>query len=155
MERDRAIAGKDEESMKAKEAAKNVLVLIVIGSLVSAQQASAESVFTPKGFDSIKVRAAGLLMPASASAPASGPSELSLRSFAADTVETFDVEIEEEKGPGIGKQLAVFAIITAIVGYAVIVLMASDDEPAEPSKPPGKEPPPFPSVVGISAAITR
>ena len=141
--------------MKAKATAKSVLVLIVIGTLVSAQQASAESVFTPKGFDSIKVRAAGLLMPASASAPVSGPSALSLRSFAADTVETFDVEIEEEKGPGIGRQLAVFAIITAIVGYAVIELMASDDEPAEPSKPPGKEPPPLPAGAGVSAVITR
>jgi hypothetical protein len=155
MERDRAIAGKDEESMKTKAAAKNVLVLIVIGSLVSAQQASAESVFTPKGFDSIKVSPVGRSMPAGgpASAPVSGA--MSLRSFAADTVETFDVEIEEEKGPGIGRQLAVFAIITAIVGYAVITLMASDDEPAEPSKPPGKEPPPFPTGAGVSAAITR
>jgi len=90
---------------------------------------------------------------APASAPVSGA--MSLRSFAADTVETFDVEIEEEKGPGIGKQLAVFAIITAIVGYAVITLLASDDEPAEPSKPPGKDPPPFPTGAGVSAAITR
>ena len=155
MERDRAIVGKDEESMKTKAAAKSVLILIVIGSLVSAQQASSESVFTPKGFDSIKVSPVSRSMPAvgPASAPVSGA--LSLRSFAADTVETFDVEIEEEKGPGIGKQLAVFAIITAIVGYAVIELMASDDEPAEPSKPPGKEPPPLPAGAGVSAVITR
>ncbi len=131
--------------------------MIVSGALVSAQQASAESVFTPKGFDSIEACATSRSMPASFAAPSlgSGPSALGLRSFAADTVETFDVEIEEEKGPGIGRQLAVFAIITAIVGYAVIELMASDDEPAEPSKPGGKDPNPFSSVPGMSAAITR
>jgi hypothetical protein len=141
--------------MKVKAIAKSVLVLIVIGTLVSAQQASAESVFTPKGFDSIKTCAAVPLTPANSPAPAPGPGALSFRAFASDTVETFDVEIEEEKGPGIGKQLAVFAIITAIVAYAVIVLMQSDDEPAEPSKPPGKEIPTSSSVAGVSAAITR
>jgi hypothetical protein len=141
--------------MKVKAIAKSVLILLVIGTLVSAQQASAESVFTPKGFDSIKTCEAVPLMPASAPAPASDPGEQSFRAFGSDTVETFDVEIEEEKGPGIGKQLAVFAIITAIVGYAVIELMNSDDEPAKPSKPPGKEIPTSSSVMGISAAITR
>lgn len=132
--------------------------MIVSGALVSAQQASAESVFTPKGFDAIEACATGRSLPAdfAAPAPGSGPGALgSLRSFAADTVETFDVEIEEEKGPGIGRQLAVFAIITAIVGYAVIELMASDDEPAEPSSPGGKDPNPFSSVPGISIGITR
>jgi hypothetical protein len=141
--------------MKAKAIARSVLILIVIGTLVSAEQASAESVFTPTGFSSIKACAAGAHMPASASAPASGPCALSFRSLAGDTVETFDVEIEEEKGPGIGKQLAVFAIITALVGYAVIELMKTDDEPAKTSKPAGKEPPFAPSAVGISVPITR
>ena len=129
--------------------------MIVIGTLVSAQQASAESVFTPKGFDSIEACAAARTMPASVSAPAPGPGAMSLHSFAADTVETFDVEIEEEKGPGIGRQLIVFGILTAIVGYAVIELMASDDEPAKTTKLPGKDPNPFSLVAGISAAITR
>jgi hypothetical protein len=141
--------------MRVKSIAKSVLILLVIGTLVSAQQASADSVFTPKGFDSIEARAAGPLVPAGAPAPLSAPGALSLRSFAADTVETFDVEIEEEKGSGIGKQLAVFAIITAIVGYAVIVLMQSDDEPVEPSKPGGKEIPTSSLVAPASAAFTR
>ena len=141
--------------MKVRAIGKSILVMIVIGTLVSAQQASAESVFTSKGFDSMEVCAVSRIMPASASGSAPGPCALSLRSFAADTVETFDVQIEEEKGPGIGRQLVVFAIITAIVGYAVIELMASDDEPADSSIPVGKEIPSFPSVVGISAAITR
>ncbi len=129
--------------------------MIVIGALVSAQQISAESVFTPKGFDSVEACAANRPMPSGGSARAPVPGALGLRSFEPDTIETFEVEIEEDKGPGIGRQLAVFGIITAIVGYAVIELMASDDEPAEPSKPAGKDPNPFSSVPGISAAITR
>lgn len=129
--------------------------MIVIGTLVSAQQASAESVFTPKGFDSIEACAVSRTMPASVTAPAPGPGAMSLQSFAADTVETFDVEIEEEKGPGIGRQLIVFGIITAIVGYAVIKLMASDDEPAKTTKLPGKEIPTSACAWSVSAAITR
>jgi hypothetical protein len=155
VERDRAIAGKGEGSMKTKATAKSVLIMFVIGTLVSAQQASAESVFTPKGFDSIEAYAVSRPMPPSLPAPASGPGALGMRSFSADTVETFDVQIEEDKGPGMGKQLAVFAIITAIVGYAVIELMATDDEPATPKKPPGKEVPTFVAAWGISAGITR
>lgn len=141
--------------MNAKATAKGVLVMIIIGTLVSAQQASAESVFTRKGIEAIEVCAASGDMPAAAAALASGPSALSFRAFSSDTVETFDVEIEEEKGPGIGRQLVVFAIITAIVGYAVIALMQSDDEPEEPSKPPGKEIPTFSVAAGVSASITR
>jgi len=141
--------------MKVKAMAKSVLVLTVIGTLVSAQQAWAESVFTPRGFDSIRVRASDPLMPASASGPASGPGASGFRSIAADTVETFDVQIEEEKGPGIAKQLAVFAVITAIVGYSIVVLMKSDDEPEATSTLPGKDPYPFPTAAWVSAAITR
>jgi hypothetical protein len=141
--------------MKVKGIAKGILILTVIGTFVSAQQAWAESVFTPKGFDSIKVPASVPLVPGSASAPASGPGAMSFRSIAADTVETFDVQIEEEKGPGIGKQLAVFTIITAIVAYSVIVLLQSDDEPEKTSKLPGKDPNPFPTTASVSAAITR
>ena len=140
--------------MKIQATAKGVLVMIVIGTLVSAQQASAESVFTPKGLDSVEACAISRPMPADLPAPAPGSGALSLRSFAADTVETFNVEIEEEKGPGIGRQLAVFAIITAIVGYAVIELMQSDDEPAKTSTSSDKPIPPF-SRVGLSASITR
>ena len=141
--------------MKARTFAKSVLVLFVIGTLVSAQQASAESVFTPKGIDAVRSRTVGGGMPVSASGPAPSAGGIGFRSFPADTVETFDVEIEEETGPGIGKQLAVFAIITAVVGYAVISLMASDDEPATTSKPAGKEPPSFPTAARISVAIIR
>jgi hypothetical protein len=149
------IDGQREGNMRVRAVARSVLVMMVIGTLVSAQQASAESVFTPKGFDSMKARRAVPVMPGSGPAPASGARALGFRSFAADTVETFEVEIDEEKGPGIGKQLAVFAIITAIVGYSVIVLMQSDDEPAAPKKPPGKEIPTSSFVAGFSAAFTR
>ena len=141
--------------MNSKASARSVLVLIVIGTLVFAQQARAESVFSPRGFDALKTAASATPMPASGPLPASSSSALGFRSFAADTVETFDVKIEEEKGPGIGRQLAVFAIVTAVVGYAVIELMTSDDEPTKTTTRNGKDPNPFSVVAGAIAAITR
>lgn len=141
--------------MKTKGTARSVLVLIVIGTLVSAQQVSAESVFTPKGIDAVKVIEADRVAPSldPPGAPAAGA--VGFRAFAADTVETFDVEVEEEKGPGVGKQLAVFAIITAVVAYAVIELLGSDDQPAEDSGTNGKEPPDLPGAARLPASIIR
>ncbi len=141
--------------MKIGAIARSVLVLLVIGTLVSAQQVSAESVFTPKGIDAVRVIEADRTAPPldPAFAPAAGAAGFG--AFAADTVETFDVEIEEEKGPGIGKQLAVFAIITAVVAYAVIVLLGSDDEPSDDSGTNGKEPPDLPGAARVPAPFIR
>lgn len=141
--------------MKTRAMARSVLVLLVIGTLVSAQQVSAESVFTPRGIDAIRVIEANRTAPPldPASAPAAGAA--GFRAFAQDTVETFDVEIEEEKGPGMGKQLAIFAIITAVAAYAVIALLGSDDEPAEDSGTNGKEPPDLPGAARVPAPFIR
>lgn len=141
--------------MRVRGTAKSVLVLIVIGTLVSAQQVSAESVFTPKGIDAVKVIEADRAVPPleAPGAPAAGAA--GFRAFATDTVETFDVEIEEEKGPGMWKQLAVFAIITAVVAYAVIELLGSDDEPVEDSGTNGKEPPNPPGAARAPAPVIR
>jgi hypothetical protein len=141
--------------MKTKTVSKSVLILIVIGTLVSAQQVSAESVFTPRGIDAAAVPAAGNAVAAGVASSASDQGGLGFRALPEDTVETFEVQIEEEKGPGIGKQLAVFAIITAVVGYAVISLMSSDDEPATSSTTTGKQPPYLPPGAAVPMMITR
>jgi len=141
--------------MKTKTVSKSVLILIVIGTLVSAQQVSAESVFTPRGIDAAAVPAAGNAASAGVAASASDQGGLGFRALPEDTVETFDVQIEEEKGPGIGKQLAVFAIITAVVGYAVISLMSSDDEPTKSSTTTGRQPPYLPPGAAVTMTISR
>jgi hypothetical protein len=141
--------------MKAKTLSRSALVLFVIGTLVSAQQVSAESVFTPKGIDAAAACAVGNTAPAGASASNSAEGGFGFRALSADTVETFEVQIEEEKGPGIGKQLAVFAVLTAVVGYAVISLMSSDDEPTKTSTTTGKQPPYLPPGAAGAVMITR
>ncbi len=141
--------------MKIGAMGRSALVLFVIGTLVSAHQVSAESVFTPKGFDAVKAGEVGRIASGESPAPAALAGPAGFSAFAADTVETFDVEIEEEKGMGMGKQLAIFAVITAVVAYAVISLLGSDDEPVEDSTNTGKEPPYFPTGARLSPSITR
>ena len=142
--------------MRVKPAAKCVLVLLLIGTLVSAQQASAESVFTPKGIEAAGAGGTPRVGTMAAPTLAFGGSLSDYRALAADTVETFDVEIEEQKGSGVGKQLVIFAVITAAVAYAVIVLMQSDDEETtEASGSTGKDGPAPPSAARIPVSFTR
>lgn len=134
--------------------ARTVIVLAVVGTLVSAQQARAESVFT----DCVRSGVPRLTLPrvllASAGSSAGRASALEFLALRADTVETADVEVEEEKGSGIGKEIAVFAIIGAAVGYAVFVLMRGDDESTKTSKP-GKPGPVFPALARFAVPLTR
>jgi hypothetical protein len=130
--------------------ARSIVVLGVVGALVSAQQARAESVFTESG----RCRVAGPtvlpLVLTNAGSPAGRAVALDFLALRGDTVETVGIEVEKEKGPGLGKQIAVFAIVAAAVGYAVFVLMKSDDEPAKTSSS-GK---PLPgSSAGLSVAV--
>lgn len=120
--------------------ARAALIGTLIGTLVSAQQVSSESVFNAKDSVDFTGRRVKPLVLASTVSFEAGVASLEYRALRGDTVETFDVEIEEEKGPGIIKQLVIFAVITAAVGYAVIVLMKSD-ETEKKREPPGKEPP--------------
>jgi len=48
-----------------------------------------------------------------------------------DTVETYEIEIVEEKEGSRIKELAAFITVVAIVGYIVIVLMQPDEEEKE------------------------
>jgi hypothetical protein len=89
------------------------------------------------------------------SVPTAGVCALSFSSLKVDTVETFDVQVDEEKGAGIGTQLAVFAVITAIVGYAVIELMKSDDGKSTDSNTSGKPTPGVAASARITIPLTR
>lgn len=140
--------------IQMKGLARSIIVLGVVGTLVSAQQARAESVFT----EGSRGRAAELtlrpIVLSNAISPAARVSALDFNALRGDTVETVGIEVEEEKGPGTGKQLAVFAIVAAAVGYAVIVLMKGDDESAKASKP-GKPAPGFPALVRVAVPFIR
>lgn len=125
--------------MNRRKAARAILILAVVGTLVSAEQVSSESVFTSKDAAGFERFGAARLTLARTALPAGELADLTYQALAGDTVETFDVDLEEEKGPGITKQLVIFAIVTAAVGYAVIVLLNSDDE--KETTPSGKEPP--------------
>jgi len=60
-----------------------------------------------------------------------------------DTVETYEIEIEEESKSNRLKEMAVFVVVVAVVGYIVIVMMQPEDE-EEKSTPPGSgKPVPF------------
>jgi len=63
-----------------------------------------------------------------------------------DTVETFEIEFEEEsERKGSWKELAAFLIVTGIVAYVVIVMMQPDEEEEKDELPAGGkgEPVPF------------
>ncbi len=141
--------------MKKRRMARTIFILAIVGTLVSAQQVSSESVFTakdPMNFEKLRVRPFTL-------AEAPSPTAEVSRNFLTlpgDTVETFDVEVEEEKGPGTAKQLVIFAIITAAAAYAVIELMKPDDSERKPdSGGNGKEPPTISRSALVSVPLTR
>lgn len=125
---------------------KKVLIIVAMGTLVSAQQVSSENVFEEKGdlaFDR-------LLLP---SPDFSDGGALHYSALPSDTVEAFDIEIEEE-GPGLYKEIAVFLIVAAVVGYMVVKIINPGDE-EEKEENGGKEPPPFNSVIGVSVPLNR
>lgn len=131
--------------MRLKACVRSVLVLAIVGTFVSAQQISAESVFNAKGAARLEELTLQPLSLAESAAAGAGLLRGDFVATGADTVETFEVEIEEDTGPGIVKQLAVFAVITAIAGYAVYTLLDTDEETPTPDTG-GKEYP-EPSVV--------
>jgi len=142
--------------MRRRGIARSLLILAIIGTLASAQQASAESVFTTRAAGSIEALAVRPIALMHVSAPAVGGGALQYSSLQADTVETFDVEVDEEKGPSMAKEIAVFVVITAIVGYAVYTLLDPDDteEPTD-SGGGGKDGPDPPVLVGFRIPFTR
>ncbi|UCF04877.1 MAG: hypothetical protein JSV33_13280 [bacterium] len=96
--------------------------MLVVGTFVSAQQVSSETIFEQKDTD-LKLHRLTIAQPACAP-----EHTVSFISFRSDTVETYDIEIEEDKGKSLYKEIAVFVIVAAMVGYMIITLIGSDEE---------------------------
>lgn len=113
---------------------------VLCGVLLLAGRAAAESVFdAPNAFGpapgsfGVVGGASGFGLAAAFAMPAGQ-----------DTVETFDVEIEEpEKGMNIYKEIALVAVVSAAVGFAVYQLIKADDEPVEDGDGGSGKPTPF------------
>ena len=124
----------------------HIFILLLIGLFVSAQQVSSESVFDRKSDLALSESKLG--------APAFGPSHpAAFYSAAADTVEIYDIDIYEEEDRNIYKEVAVYAIVVAAVGYFVYTLIKPDDEAAADDGG-GKEPPITPSI-SLSFPLSR
>jgi hypothetical protein len=123
-----------------KSIVRTVLILLMVGTLVSAQQVPSETVFERKCTD--------LSLYSLAIAPQVYAPERTAEfvSFPSDTVETYDIEIEEDKGKSLYKEIAVFVIVAAMVGYMIITLIGSDEEQAGGSDNGGKPIPPAASI---------
>lgn len=107
----------------------NVAILFLVGMFVSVQQVSSESVFE-----------GGRAFPARN--PALDAPELSEQDtlyVPVDTMEVYDLLYDEEDDRNIYKEIALFAIVAAAVGYFVVTLIRPDDE--EVTVEGGKEPP--------------
>ena len=70
------------------------------------------------------------------------PATMNLSAFAsADTLETYEIELEDEGDEGINwKAVIGFTVAAAFVGYALYILLVPEEEEEEPEIP-GKEPP--------------
>ncbi len=124
--------------MKVRRYLRTTLILLMTGTFVSASQAalsrpgsaeeegSGESCFTESGMLDLSEMTIG----PGAFTPA-----------AADTLETYEIELEDEGKKGVNyKAIVGLVIAAAFIGYAIYVLIVPDEE-EEPEDIPGKEPP--------------
>lgn len=124
-------------------AARSVLILFVIGTFVSAQQVRAANVFT----EDKSVDLAGMTL----QAPDFSPGEPGARFYAsADTIETYEIEIEGKKSGNIYKEIAMVAIIAAFATYMVVTVFFPGGEDEEEDNGGGKDLPDFTAVPLLS-----
>ena len=119
--------------MRMKTAARTALVALAAGTLLWAPPARSESVFSP-------VAAAGRTETGGVSLKLA-ESAMTRETFAAryadagqDTIEAFDVELEdEERERSLYKEIAMVAVAAGVVGYVVYLLIdpGGDDAPAD------------------------
>lgn len=128
-----------------KQIARSALILFCIGTFVSVQQASSEEIVD------IGERELALTRWADAGAGYAAEAEGRFLSAGADTLETFDIELEEENGGNLYKEIAVVAIVTAMVGYMVLTLLDEGDEEEESTSGGKDVPGPF---IGLSVPFS-
>ncbi len=128
-----------------RTAIRGILILFVMGTSVSAQQTSSEEIID------CGARELPLEHLAGAGTALSMDRGEHFFSFSDDTLETFDIELEEDKEGNLYKEIAIAVIVVAMVGYILITLISPGDEEEEPTSN-GKD---FPrSFVGISVPIS-
>ena|GEM_PF-4517911 len=67
--------------------------------------------------------------------------------FRSDTLETFDIEIEEKSGLSKYKEIAIAAVLVAIATYVIIELIEPDEEEEDSGTNSGKQgPDPIPCI---------
>lgn len=125
---------------------RTAMILLMTGTLVSAtQSALARPANTPEEDSSESCFSENGMLDLSSMGVDSGPTmpeASALSSFAAaDTLETYEIELEDEGKKGINyKAIIGFTIAAVFVGYALYILLVPEEEEEEPEIP-GKEPP--------------
>lgn len=109
-----------------------VLILVMIGTFVSAQQVSSETVFDRE--DSVELEE--LVVKPPEFVPEESPAPSLMRG---DTLQTIEIEIEEKKESNIYKEIAMVAIVAGFVGYLVVTLFFSGDDEGDGEDGGGKE----------------
>jgi hypothetical protein len=120
----------------------NAAILSLIGMFVFAQQVSSESVFD----------AGRILSSRNPALDSPGLSAQDTVSVPVDTMEVYDLMYDDEDERNLYKEIAVFAIVAAAVGYIIVTLIRPDDE--EVTTDSGKEPPVIPSLT-VSIPLNR
>jgi hypothetical protein len=122
---------------------RTALILLVTGTLASATQAALCSpADSREGSPSETCFSEPGMLDLSAISIGAPPPEAGRLSYAAaDTLQTYEVELEDEGKKGVNyKAIVGFAIAAAFVGYALYILLVPEEE-EETVKPAGKEPP--------------
>lgn len=123
----------------------HIAVLLLIGAFISAQQVAAESVFDTSVDH--KLRESKLGNPDFGAGDA-----FEHASAATDTVEVYDIEFYEEDERNIYKEVAVYVLVAAAVGYFVYTIIKPDDDVVVDDG--GKEPP-IPPSLSIAIPLSR
>ena len=130
-----------------KRCLRTPLILLMTGTFISATQASLAGPLSGEGESSSgtcfaekgMLDLSGLAVESNSLFPAAGGS-LSAAA-AADTLETYEIELEDEGKKTNYKAIVGFAIAAAFIGYAIYIMIVPDEEEEAPADPPGKEPP--------------
>ena len=112
----------------------NTAILFLIGTFVSVQQVSSESVFD-RG-SNLPLRDPVLDSPQISMQDTTG--------VPVDTMEVYDLMYDEDDDRNLYKEIAMFAIVIGVVAYMVVSLIQPDDE--EVTDDGGKEPPITPTL---------
>ena len=125
--------------MKMKRYLRTALILLVTGTFVSASQSalSRPGNTEDQGSEENCFAETGML---DLSGMTVGPSAFPAFA-AADTLETYEIELEDEGKKGINyKAIIGLTIAAAFIGYALYIMLVPEKE-EEPVNIPGKDPP--------------